>query len=364
MNYFKYFSSNSLAGSGNQSFFFSENPKNISTSRVFYKVFKGGYYNYSILFSNIIDSTYSTGEFSHKNIICDEWYIDSLRIGICDECNCDTMTQISNFIDLTFDGNVTKTVMPGEFFYTDAIPLDIQPNQYICLEMAFHGAMLPCHPESLIPSFLLKDGIWEPSKNMPVPSMIGCDRNVTQKIAYLGDSITQGIGTAPNSYTSWNCVLSHNLGANNAYWNLGLGFGRADDAASNGAWLFKAKQADVVFVCYGVNDILQGFSEESIKKNLVIIADKLKRENILVVFQTVPPFDYDEPHRVIWENVNSFIKTTMAEHFPVFDNVPVLSDPQKGSHFAKYGGHPSEDGCAAWGECLYTYVNHFLSKTK
>lgn len=30
--------------------------------------------------------------------------------------------------------------------------------------------------------------------------MIGCDRKVSAKIAYFGDSITQGIGTKENSY--------------------------------------------------------------------------------------------------------------------------------------------------------------------
>ena len=210
--------------------------------------------------------------------------------------------------------------------------------------------------ESIIPTFLNQNGRWIPSKNMPVPSMIGCDRPVKQRIAYLGDSITQGIGTVHNSYTHWNSILSQTLGFGNAYWNLGLGFGRADDAASNGAWLFKAKQADVVFVCFGVNDILQNFDEVTLRSNIVKIVDHLSKAGIKVILQTIPPFDYNEKHCVIWDNVNHFIKNELSQNHLVFDNVPVLSDHKKGPQFAKYGGHPDAEGCALWAKCLGDFI--------
>ena len=82
MKYFEEYNSNTYAGSGNQ-LFFETNESKIHTGRVFYKISVGGEYNYSILFSNIIDSTYSDGALSHKNLVCDEWIIHSARIGKC-----------------------------------------------------------------------------------------------------------------------------------------------------------------------------------------------------------------------------------------------------------------------------------------
>lgn len=70
MKYFEDFTSNTYAGSGNQ-LHFKMNENEIRTGRVFYKISVGGEYNYSILFSNIIDSTYADGSISHKNLICD-----------------------------------------------------------------------------------------------------------------------------------------------------------------------------------------------------------------------------------------------------------------------------------------------------
>ena len=137
--------------------------------------------------------------------------------------------------------------------------------------------------------------------------MIGVDRKAQKRIAFLGDSITQGIGTSVNSYAHWNAVFAEKLGSDYSYWNLGLGYGRADDAASDGIWLFKAKQNDIVFVCFGVNDILQGYNADEIKKNLQLIVDKLHEAGIVVIVQTVPPFDYSPEHQIIWDNVNNFI---------------------------------------------------------
>ena len=64
MTYFDKYVSNTCAGSGNQ-MFFNMNEDEVRTGRMFYKIFAGGEYNYSILFSNIIDTTFSNGAVSH-----------------------------------------------------------------------------------------------------------------------------------------------------------------------------------------------------------------------------------------------------------------------------------------------------------
>lgn len=353
MEYFERYVSNTLAGSGNQFWLKFDDAEKVHTGRVYYKIFSGGAYNYSLLFSNIIDSTYSEGQDSRKNIVCDSWQIESLRVGICDACDCQTAAEPAAFVPLTFQGKATKTVMPGEFFSTDEILLDVKKDQYLCVEMAFRGKEIPHHPETRLPMFLLEEDKWVPSQKMPVPGMIGCDRKVNRRIAFLGDSITQGIGPAMNSYAHWNAVLAELLGEKDSYWNLGLGYGRADDVAGGGAWMFKAKQADVVFVCFGVNDIYRGFAEEVIIRNLRAIVKELKESGVQVIVQTIPPYDYDETKRPMWERINAFIHQELGKEHLIFDTVPVLGDREKGLNFAKYGGHPNETGSALWAQALY-----------
>ena len=362
MDFFNSYSSNTYAGSGNQ-LFFNMNENEVKTGRVLYKIAVGGEYEYSLLFSNIIDSTYSDGALSHKNLICDSWKIHSARVGKCqitatdkkvEEMTFDKDVTASDFCDLTFNGQREKTVMPGEFFYSDPIKLSFNKDEYLCLEVTFSGKMIPHHEESLLPIFVKECGEWKYSRQMPLAAMIGCDRKVKGRIAYLGDSITQGIGTKRNSYLHWNAVLSEKLGAEYSYWNLGIGYGRANDAATDGAWLYKAKQNDIVFVCFGVNDIIRGFSEEQIKKDLETIVDTLKKNGKKVILQTVPPFEYADEKIEKWQRINEYIKTVLADKVDMlFDNNPYLCPD--GVH-PIYGGHPNEEGCAVWAEELYKAV--------
>ncbi len=88
MDYFNRYVSNTCAGSANQ-LFFSTGEGEIRTGRVFYKITVGGEYAYSLLFSNIIDSTYGDGSRRHCNLICDSWQIHSARVGKCSWINPD-----------------------------------------------------------------------------------------------------------------------------------------------------------------------------------------------------------------------------------------------------------------------------------
>lgn len=369
MKYFEKFVSNTVAGSGNQKFFNLEDGE-VKCGRVFYKITVGGEFNYSLLFSNIMDSTFADGSESHKNLICNSWQIHSAKVYKCVKFNEDkdvlemTMTDgadgdivVLPFCELTFNSKKEKTVMPGEFFSSDPVTLSFDKGDYLCLEIEFSGRKLPYHEESIIPVFVKEDGVWKYSKQMPFAGMIGIDRQVKARIAYFGDSITQGIGTPINSYSHWNAVLSEKIGNEYSFWNIGLGYGRANDAASDGAWLYKAKQSDIVFVCFGVNDIIQGLEEEQIKKDLKTIVQILKNEGKTVIMQTIPPFDYTGGHIDEWKRINAYIKEELAPMVDMlFDNSSVLSVSKDEAHITKYGGHPDSEGCRIWGEALYDAV--------
>ncbi len=285
MKYFENFVSNSIAGSGSQKTFSMQNGET-RVSRVYYKIACGGTFDYSFLYTNVIDSTFADGSECHKNYVCDEWELLSLRAAVTNGCSPDE--PFINAIELTFDGKKTKTVHPAEFFTSDPARLTVNEHQYLCLELTFSGNVLPYHPEIQIPVFIKNGKTWIDGKETPVPSMIGCKRAVKKRVGFLGDSITQGCGVPFNSYEHYTAHVSKAIGREYSFWNLGLGYARADDMASLGAWFYKAKQLDVACVCFGVNDIGRGFSAQTIKKNLTVIVDELNKAGIRVLIQSIP----------------------------------------------------------------------------
>ena len=362
MHFFDTYSSNTLAGSANQHFFIAEKGKH--TGRVFYKIFKEGEFNYSILFSNIIDGTYGLGDVSHKNYICDSWTIHSARVAkwdkntdFTDMFDGDNSSRINNtdaeFLPLTFDGSPLKIVHPGEIFSSDPVLMSFEKDDYLCLEITFEGREIPYHEESVLPVFRKTENGWEYNREMPFASMVGADIKSKAKIAFVGDSITQGIGAGYNTYKHWNAVFSEKLGDEYSYWNLGIGYARAGDMASDGAWGYKAKQNDIIFVCYGVNDILQGHTVSDVKRDLTAIIDNFKKLGKKVILQTVPPFTYSPECTERWKEVNSIIKNELSEKVDfVFDNAPILQVQGKPG-VPMYEAHPNEQGCVLWGEALY-----------
>lgn len=356
MEYFNKFTSNTLAASGNQTFFYSDN--SIQKSRVFYKVFSGGEYEYSFLFTNILDSTFADGSHSQKNYACKDWLIKSARVYIADK-------KESNFEEpkfklekhLLFNGNQSKNIISKEIFYSDPLILDCEKNDYICLELEFQGEEIPYLEEIIIPSYRFKNGKWTYDKKCPLSCMVGASRSVKKRIGFIGDSITEGIGTPYNSYSQWNACIAELLGEKYSYWNLGIGFGRADDAGTNGVWLEKAKQMDAVTVCFGVNDICQGFSVDSIKFNLNTIVDELKKANCRVILFTVPPFNFEGEKRQAWYTVNEYIKNELSQKAEIYDTCAVWCSDNPNDNIAKYGGHPDKAGCMALAKDFVSKIN-------
>ena len=229
------------------------------------------------------------------------------------------------------------------------------------MEIIFRGEMIPYHEESILPVFVWDNGNWNASKYVPFPGMIGCDRKVKKHVGFLGDSITQGCGTPVNGYAHWNALVAEKIGGAYAYWNLGLGFGRAQDAASDSAWLYKAKQCDAAVVCYGTNDLLQGRTVEQIQTDLRMIVTKLKEAGVKVLLQTIPPFDWEG---ILWENwcqVNTYIREELSRCADgIFDIVPILSAGDEKSGKARYCPHPNEQGCYEWAKALAPILKEFL----
>lgn len=348
------FTSNTLAPSSNQSWF--QGDGKIHKGRIFYKIFAGGNYNYSFMFTNMIDSTYSDGKHSQANLICDKWEIHSLGIYITK--NLTNNLNDTEKISLTFNNEKTKIVIPKEIFYTDTVNLTCQKNDYICLEIEFSGnGKIPYMEEMMIPSYVYENESWTASKKTPLCASILCDRPVEKKIGFFGDSITEGIGVTHNSYKWWCAQIANLVGEKHSYWDIGIGFGRAQDASSKGSWLEKAKLLDTVTVCFGVNDICQGFSEVVVKNSLYTIVTEFKNANVRVILFTVPPFDYDKQKEQVWRNVNNYIKTELSKFVEIYDTVSIWGDKAPNEHKAIYGGHPNEEGSTLLANDFVTKIN-------
>lgn len=366
MSYFKEYTSNTYAGSANQHVF-AMSEGEVRTSRAFYKISVGGEYKYSLLYSSITDGSFRA--IGKPNIICDEWKILGARVGRCtsfpegielSEVDAENLS-VEWLGRLTFDGERSYTPDGGELFCTDAVSLSFDKGDYVCVELTFSGDVLPCHPEIQVPVYVLKDGKWSYDVETPLPVMIGCTRKAKKRIAYLGDSITQGCGAGLNSYKHWNATLSELLGDGYAYWNLGIGYGRASDAASDGVHMYKALQNDIVFVCYGVNDINANKDADTIIFELDFIIDRLKENGCRVILQTVPPFDYPEARKLVWLEVNKRILEELSLKVDyTFDCTKILSKSDSEPHMAKFGGHPDAEGCTLWAEALYKEIKHLF----
>ena len=356
------FVSNTLASLANQNFFYSDGKA--QTARIYIKIFNGGKYEYKISYSNTIDSTYADGKHSSCNKILKSWEILSLRVGKVSCSDMKVASEPSAFTDVLFSGNKSVTLPEGGAVTSDTFIFEAEKDEYMCIEITYKGEEIPCHSEVSVPAFILENEKWIATDSIelnmakvPVPSFVGCNREVNKKIAYLGDSITQGIGAEKNSYLHWTAVLSELIGEENAYRNLGIGYARSSDAASDGVWLSKAKENDIVFLCLGVNDILRGGTKEGVCSNLEKIVGILKKEGIKIIIQTVPPFDYPQGIIEIWNGVNSYIEKSLSKVCDgFFDNRPVLSKSIEESHKTLYGGHPNNEGGEKWGKTLYEYV--------
>lgn len=376
MTYFETYRSNTLAGSGNQlpCLLSGDEP---STVRLFYRVTEGGERDYSLLFSNINDSTFDDGSEGYCNHVYGPWTIRSLKLGVCSrDCFAEgfDLAMPRTFFDeekieelhtVTFNGEAAKTVAPGEIFSTDPLILAPEKGGYLCVEMTFHGKEVPAYAEFLAPIYRKReDNTWEIYRRVPTPAMIGATLDKKPRIAFLGDSITCGCGTEPNAYAHWCALVAEALGDAYSYHNLGLGFARAQDMASGGAWFYKASQHDVAVVCFGVNDILQGRKADDIMQDLRTIVRRLKKAGLRVLLQTVPPFDYEGEALTNWKLVNQFIFNELSsEADAVFNNLPFLSASEDAPQMARYDGHPNHEGSRIWAEALFPVMKTFLEES-
>ena len=359
MNIFEKYVSNTLASNGNQSFVLRRNADEPSTGLVFLKVYKGGGFNWIFGWSDVIDSTFADGSKSRCNDVY-PWKIVSLEAAATDNCDPYAASK-EKFLPITFGGKAEKKIEGEKITFSDPVKILAEKDKFICLRIKFSGRKVPCHPESQIALFRKKGFAWKASSEIPLPVFSGVERKAEKRIAFIGDSITQCIGTTFNSYRHYAAVIAEELGDRYGFWDMGIGFARGADAATDGIWLSKAKQNDIVTVCFDVNDIFKGFSAEEIKANLMKTVLLLIEANAKVIIQSIPPFGYEGETLKIWLDVNEYIKNEIAPKADAyFDTVKILSINGKDSPEPKYGYHPNDEGNYLWAKELAPLIKNLI----
>lgn len=332
----------------------------IHTYRTYIKPREYGYFIWRIWHCNAVDSTWDEGLLSRANLPGGKWCIESAYLadgGLM----ADGSIIIDSQVEITFNGNNFKNVLPNEKFKSDFIRFNIPKDHYLVFTWTLStksiGNTLPYNCETnLVPVYeAIGNCINKENKNsfsilgstLVLPSLITYNKSVIKNIAFLGDSIMQGVRTKMDKYDYWVSKVAEGLGTKYGVWNIGSGWSRAKDAATDGAWLYKAKQNDEVIICLGVNDIgILNRNYEEIIMDLTTIINKLKedRPQLKIILCTVPPFDFIDEREVIWRRVNAFILSDSLPNVDrIFDITAVLSEESPKDNMAKQEYHSNFD---------------------
>ena len=136
-------------------------------------------------------------------------------------------------------------------------------------------------------------------------------------------------------------------------WNLGLGYARGDDAANSPSWLYKAKQCDVVGICFGVNDINSGAyqtvdpaTKDELIADIAKIAAELEEAGVEVIIFSIPPYTFSSDVKFdIWRESCAALESLAEEKGYAFFDIASYLGKENEPHQPAYGGHPNNIGC-------------------
>ena len=330
------------------------------TYRTYIKPREYGNFVWKIWHSNTVDSTWDDGSVTRANLSGGEWRIDSACLadgGVIADGSIIPDSQVK----ITFNGYNYKNVLPDEKFSSDPIQFNIPKDHYLVFTWTISnqstGLVIPYNCETnLVPVYDApgdcsneeNGDLFNTSENtLVLPALISYNKTVIKKIGFLGDSITQGVRTKEDGYEYWVSKIAEGLGTEYGVWNIGSGWARANDAATDGAWLYKAKQNDEMVVCLGVNDIgtLNRNSEELIQ-DLKAILNKIKECNpsCKIILLTVPTFDFTAEQEINWRKTNDFIRSNSLPTVDrIFDIAAVLSGEAPKDNLEKAEYHSNFD---------------------
>ena len=304
---------------------------------------------------NGVDSTFADGGIAYRNRSGGKWTIVRARVGVGQKSSgveMDTPDPVTGWVDVTYDGKTCRAVAPGECFWSDEVTLSLPAGHDLVWEWELDGEDIPSTPDSQAATFTDTGDGFSFREEAPLPDLFGNARTVMGRIAFLGDSITQGCQTRKNRYEMWAGRIARSLAPDYAAWNLGLGYGRGADMATDGFWMRKAKTADIACVAYGVNDLLsgpyklgRGANADEVLATIGTVVRKLKDSGVRVIVFSVPPFHYEPTVRATWEKIDRALPA-LCETWDVdfFDFAAVLDARHPYGDVCNYGPHPNGEG--------------------
>jgi len=288
-------------------------------------------------FTNTIDSTYADGAEARADMPGGRFRVlESSANGVALRWNADSFG-------------------PDGVYETEPAEIEVPEGELLTFEWTLEAltdeCVLPATPDSRAECFSSKDGVsFEADDIACLPEYLQALRDVKLEMAFIGDSITQGVQTRLGMHEQWVARIAAGIDSRIAVRNLGLGYGRGADAGRKGAWLKKAAGSDIVNICFGVNDILHGSRDAKVLiSDIKSAVDGLREMNpsIKIVLLTVPPFDMipeDERNR---QETNRAIRENLFGADAVFDFAALTEKPAPEDNKAIFGGHPDGLGGAA-----------------
>jgi lysophospholipase L1-like esterase len=341
----------------------------MNTYRTYVKPRAGGSYNWRFWMSNTTDSTYGAGPLD-PNQPGGTWRIAAATLAD-GGTTPDGSVVAGTVVPMTFGGAPSRDVGPDEKFWSDPAAIDLPDGHLLAFTWAVSaaaaGPVLTCASSSILSSWIAyagdataqeaATGFSTTNDRLVAPALFANDRPVTNRLCFLGDSITQGIGSTRNAYSFWVAKIADGLPPEVGIWNLGSGYARAGDAASDGAWLAKAKQCGEVAIALGVNDIANEMPTPDVLLGyLTTIIGKLRAHNpaVKIILFTVPTFNFTGAAYTTWKQVNdTILSAPPAGVDRVFDVAAVLSQPAPNDGLVKpeyntgSDAHPNDAGSAA-----------------
>lgn len=133
----------------------------VKTFRTYIKPREYGDFKWSFWHSNADDFTWDDGSGSAANDIGGEWIIEVAFIADGGSA-LDGGIEVGTSVPITFDGSLSKTVAPGEKFWSDSASLNIPEGHYIAFTWTIStkdsGKVLPYNRETLLMSTYVAEG--------------------------------------------------------------------------------------------------------------------------------------------------------------------------------------------------------------
>lgn len=339
--------SNTFVSSGNNMFI--EEADGV-TYRAYFPAEEYGTFEYKFYFSNTVDSTYDKGELAYVGRSGGSYKIENAYI--CDG-GSGPDAPITNRTPVTFGGSTEKNVTPNETYWSDPVEFTLSEGSYIVWEWKITGKEIPCTNMSYLTSATADTGTgkFDTCDTIPVPQLIGCNRDVKYTLAAIGDSITQGCQTDFMEYQFWAAKISKKLGKDCGFWNCGLGWSRSSDASKCGDWLERVKTADTVIIAFGTNDIISGpygadggNTADEIDGYIRTIVSELTEAGCDVIIFSAPPQSYGTNQENIRLETNYLLEVVAQEYGAMYFDFGGLLGGDEDPAEAKYGAHPNAEG--------------------